>query len=228
MAREATKKAAQKTAMRLRVLLAVCVVAIVFAVANLFSTDAMQPFFHSFHFMFRGSFPLFGHKVGVTDQQLSTFLHEKGVMADETKVVRDAEFKSLLKADPNTDYAAARARLERIMSTTGDEHSDALPASVQSLTSFMQARPIWRKHLHPAVAQYPVQRVQRSGLCYILAPEVVLGSAFRSDLNLSSRTTFVLSAMTPFSWRNVNNCWSMTPTLWTNNGNDRRSMKGKE
>jgi len=123
--------------------------------------------------MFRRSFPLFVHKVGVTDQQLLTFLHEKGVMAEKMKVVRDAEFKSLLKADPNTDYAAARARLERIMSTTGDEHSDALPASVQSLTSFMQARPIWRKHIHPAVVQYPVQRVQRSGLCYIHAPEVV-------------------------------------------------------
>jgi len=71
MARETTKKAAKKTAMRLWVLLAVCVVAIVFAVANFFFTDVMQSF-HSFYLMFRRSFPLFGYKVGVTDQQLLT------------------------------------------------------------------------------------------------------------------------------------------------------------
>jgi hypothetical protein len=94
-------------------------------------------------------------------------------MAEKPVEIRDLEFKELLEADPTTPYAAARWRLERILTTAGDVHGDKTPPAVESLASFLQARPIWRKHIHPSVLAYPVQRVHRSGLCYMHAPVVV-------------------------------------------------------
>jgi hypothetical protein len=49
----------------------------------------------------------------------------------------------------------------------------AKPTFVQHLSDFLEARPEWRDNIHPIVVAHPVQRMQRSGLCYMHAPVVV-------------------------------------------------------
>ena len=125
---------------------------------------------------------------GPTRDELLNFLETKQVMAEADDEQRVIKFNRLLDpqsvkaSDPArraklvARYTKCRERLERLLAKSGDTHSDSAPDGVQTLQQALVAMPQWRDKnafVHPCVTQYPAQRVQKSGLCYIHAPEIV-------------------------------------------------------
>jgi hypothetical protein len=84
---------------------------------------------------------------------------------------------ALLFEKPNDHWKDCRERLDRLLATKGDSTSDAVPEGVQSFNDFLAKMPQWNDkdafvfHLNFNVPL--VQRAQKSGLCYMHAPEVV-------------------------------------------------------
>ncbi|KAL0483650.1 DNA replication licensing factor mcm5 [Acrasis kona] len=78
---------------------------------------------------------------------------------------------------PNNDWQQCRRRLDTILKGEGDETSDTLPEGVMSLDAFIEARPKWKEEgsyiFHKDHQIKVMQRCQKSGLCYIHAPEIV-------------------------------------------------------
>ncbi|KAL0487668.1 cathepsin B-like cysteine proteinase [Acrasis kona] len=106
------------------------------------------------------------------------YLIVKGIQDKEKRQgsVISTRYTLLLKP-PNKRWKDCRARLNCLLKSQGDITSDTVPKNVQSFEEAMLALPKWTNqdtyifHLDKNIPI--VQRCQKSGLCYIHAPEVV-------------------------------------------------------
>ena len=108
--------------------------------------------------------------------ELLTFLYAKNIMAEEPAVIRQAEFGYILDPRASSRYVKARERLNKLLEVSGDKHGNVIPSDVEALDASIAKSAEWKAasaYIHPSVLEYPAQRVQRSGLCYIHAPEVL-------------------------------------------------------
>jgi hypothetical protein len=123
----------------------------------------------------------------ITKNAILKFLKNKGIGASWGPAVRTAQFRYLLNPSSAGNaaerYRKCRDRLERLVVSTGDSVRDTVPSDVQSFTAFVSTNPQWgqdpnvyvffRDHLKFASKSVLVQRLQRSGLCYIHGPDVM-------------------------------------------------------
>jgi len=80
-------------------------------------------------------------------------------------------------------YEACQRRLDQVLRIEGDKTQDFIPDDVQTFEQFLNEFPNWKDEKssfifhrdHPTVKNLNVlaQRVQKSGLCYLHAPEMV-------------------------------------------------------
>ena len=108
--------------------------------------------------------------------ELLTFLYAKNVMAGEGPATRKENFGFILDPRASSRYVKARERLNKLLEVSGDKHGNVIPSDVEALDASIAKSAEWKAasaYIHPSVLEYPAQRVQRSGLCYIHAPEVL-------------------------------------------------------
>ena len=120
----------------------------------------------------------FGYDLNEKDAAAMEFLREK-VLVDYYPPVRDAEIRWILdpSSAPNDKlrkkYESSKERLDRILEAKGDVVSDVIPAEVQHFDAFTNQIPEWRDATAVVPKEHMVQRVQKSGLCYIHGPDVL-------------------------------------------------------
>ena len=103
------------------------------------------------------------------------FLREK-VLVDHDPTVRDA-YEIGLILDPSSApndklrkrYESSKQRLGNILEAEGD----VVPPNVQHFDAFTNQIPEWRDATAVVPKGHMVQRVQKSGLCYIHGPDVL-------------------------------------------------------
>ena len=103
------------------------------------------------------------------------FLLAKGVMHDDSAVVRKDRLASLLNP-PDAEWEACRRRLDRLVQLEGDTTFDTDPEGWQTLEDFRAAVPAWKDsdifHFREGVS-LPRRHQLSGGLCYIHAPQVL-------------------------------------------------------
>ena len=103
----------------------------------------------------------------------------KRVLVDYAPDEQDLKIRQLLNPSsaPNDDlckkYEASKQHLSNILETEGDVGSDVVPPNVQHFDAFTNQIPEWRDATAVVPKEHMVQRVQKSGLCYIHGPDVL-------------------------------------------------------
>ena len=150
------------------------------------------------------------------------FLYTKNVMAEEEAVVRKVKFGSLLDPPPFSQYVKARERLNKLLEVSGDKHGDEIPSDVETFDASIANSAKWKAasaYIHPSVLKYPAQRVQRSGLCYIHAPEV-LQHYLVSMQNKANAGMINIAEMIRDTWNGV----QLTRHIFDNTGGNSHTM----